>query len=442
MESFADEPTLAHVLRDELAAGNTVAESNRDICGREEVRLESPFRQEWWRILSAPGVSWYEHIASVQVDHGEYQTIARDCLLAEGGTLIAPLPTPQERAARLARLPPKRRDRVLLAEGPLPRSKMLQRCAREIEADLRKAGVWRDGDWREGVAQPPPFRAAFGADVMPFTDWLQWVFLPRLREIAERNLPLPAPGVAAYAVRELDGATSFEGLLSRLAWIDSLATPPGDGSVRRPFDARVYAVWFGFVALLLAVAWIAASFGLALAEQVGETRWFLGHGSMVGMQVSNLRSAPDSQLELRIESRGPTAETCVVTRVELVTIRTAVFRGIKPGLVPLGFDVSSPPPASRIAEWLIQRDADRALVGDDVATFIQFASSLIGLPGELEGVTVPPPWHEIGERSRSSYEIGMNESWRIAIVGFVLLVVLVPAMWWGVVTGRRILAAR
>lgn len=435
MESFADEPTLTRVLRDELAEGNTVAESTRDVCGREELRLEAPFRQEWWRILNVAGVSWYEHVASVQVDHGEFATIARDCLVAEGGSLVAPLPTPEERAARLARLPKKQRDRVLLAEGPLPRSKMLLRCAREIESDLRRAGVWQ-----EGVTTPPPFRAAFGADVMPFTDWLQLVYLPRLREIAERNLPLPGPGVAAYAVRELDGTTSLDGLLNRLSWIDSLATPPREVNSRRPVDARACAVWFGFAALLLVLAGVAVSLGLALAEQVGGTRWFLGHGAMVGLQVSNLRSAPNSQLELRVESRGPTADRCVVTRVELVTMRTAVFRGIEPGLVPLGFDVSSPPPASRIADWFIQRDADRSLAGNDAATLIQFASSLIGLPGELKGVTVPPPWREIGERARYPYEIGMGESWRIAIVGFVLLLVLIPATWWGVVTGRRILA--
>src|SRR5438128_12396881 len=75
--------------------------------------------------------------------------------------------------------------------------------ADRIEGELRRLEVWQ--------SQPPPPAAyesgqAFFADTMSFYQWLQFVLLPRVREIIEERGAFPRESaVGAYAVRELDG---------------------------------------------------------------------------------------------------------------------------------------------------------------------------------------------------------------------------------------------
>ena len=52
------------------------------------------------------------------------------------------------------------------------------RLADEIEAEMKAIGVWRGEALPEAAYQ---FRQAFAADTMTFTQWLQYVLLPRVR---------------------------------------------------------------------------------------------------------------------------------------------------------------------------------------------------------------------------------------------------------------------
>lgn len=67
----------------------------------------------------------------------------------------------------------------------------------DIEAEMKRLDLWE--------AQPPPSRA-FGSDApfcfdtMAVTQWLQWVFIPRMRETLAMNLPLPAASQVAPVV--------------------------------------------------------------------------------------------------------------------------------------------------------------------------------------------------------------------------------------------------
>jgi len=78
------------------------------------------------------------------------------------------------------------------------------------------------GWWSE---EPPPpermnFQRAFGADTLAFQEWLQWVLVPRIREgLAGGGLPGHSE-VAAYAVRELDGAPDADGVIQALMELD------------------------------------------------------------------------------------------------------------------------------------------------------------------------------------------------------------------------------
>jgi uncharacterized protein YqcC (DUF446 family) len=72
----------------------------------------------------------------------------------------------------------------------------------EIEAEMRRIGMWQ--------GQPPrpeqfSFTQAFAMDTMAFDQWLQFVFVPRVREIvAARSAFPPYSQVAVQAVREFD----------------------------------------------------------------------------------------------------------------------------------------------------------------------------------------------------------------------------------------------
>jgi uncharacterized protein YqcC (DUF446 family) len=91
----------------------------------------------------------------------------------------------------------------------------------EIEAELRISGKWQQN-------QPPMSALAsaepFCVDTLRFEQWLQWVFLPRMRQILEQQQPLPVKsGIYAYAEEALPGdAPSTSRLLALIRRFDDL----------------------------------------------------------------------------------------------------------------------------------------------------------------------------------------------------------------------------
>jgi uncharacterized protein YqcC (DUF446 family) len=71
----------------------------------------------------------------------------------------------------------------------------------EVEATLRTSGKWE--------ASRPPAAALvssqpFCIDTLRFEQWLQWIFLPRMKQILEQNMPLPVKsGIFVYAQESL-----------------------------------------------------------------------------------------------------------------------------------------------------------------------------------------------------------------------------------------------
>ncbi|WP_249677676.1 YqcC family protein [Pseudomonas abieticivorans] len=92
-----------------------------------------------------------------------------------------------------------------------------------IERELRLQGWWSEvAPSAEDLASVEPF----AVDTMDFSQWLQWVFLPRMKQILESDLPLPnASGILAMA--EMVYASQAEksrGLRALLAQFDELIT--------------------------------------------------------------------------------------------------------------------------------------------------------------------------------------------------------------------------
>ena len=90
-----------------------------------------------------------------------------------------------------------------------------------LEAELKRLRWWT-------VQAPPPAAfedmGAFGQGTLGFAQWIQFVLVSRIREIASERGEFPSGSeVGAYAVRELDGAPDADRLIQLLHKVDALA---------------------------------------------------------------------------------------------------------------------------------------------------------------------------------------------------------------------------
>jgi uncharacterized protein YqcC (DUF446 family) len=95
----------------------------------------------------------------------------------------------------------------------------VSRYADRIEAEMRRIGFWQAQPLRPEQLK---FKQAFGMDTMTFVQWLQFIFLPRVREaVAENSFP-SGSSVGAQAVREFDGDPEADQLITLLSEFDEL----------------------------------------------------------------------------------------------------------------------------------------------------------------------------------------------------------------------------
>ncbi len=89
----------------------------------------------------------------------------------------------------------------------------------DIKAELRHLGWWQLEPLRPVQYH---FSKAFAMDTMSYSQWLQFVFIPRVKEAAaERHFP-PKSQVGAQAMREFDGLPEASHLLHLLCEFDAL----------------------------------------------------------------------------------------------------------------------------------------------------------------------------------------------------------------------------
>jgi uncharacterized protein YqcC (DUF446 family) len=95
---------------------------------------------------------------------------------------------------------------------------------REIEAELKRLGRWSSvSPTREQLDGMGPF----GMGTMTFCAWIQFVLIPRVREISEKGGKFPAESnVGAHAVREFDGDIDADRLVELLIEFDSIFEAP------------------------------------------------------------------------------------------------------------------------------------------------------------------------------------------------------------------------
>jgi len=93
------------------------------------------------------------------------------------------------------------------------------RYADRIEAEMRRIGFWQDQPLRPEQME---FTQAFAMDTMPYAQWLQFIFLPRVREAAAANQFPSSSSVGTQAVREFDTSPEAGDLITLLAEFDAL----------------------------------------------------------------------------------------------------------------------------------------------------------------------------------------------------------------------------
>jgi len=102
---------------------------------------------------------------------------------------------------------------------PTPFQGEVSRSIDEIEQEMRRIGLWRAEPLRPEQMQ---FKQAFAMDTMTFAQWLQFVFVPRVREAVAANSFPSSSSVGVQAVREFDGDPDADRLIQLLSEFDAL----------------------------------------------------------------------------------------------------------------------------------------------------------------------------------------------------------------------------
>ncbi len=89
----------------------------------------------------------------------------------------------------------------------------------EIEAEMHAIGFWQAVPLRPDQLD---FSGAFGLDKMAFSQWLQFIFIPRVRDAIATNQFPPSSGVGTQAIREFDTEPGAARLTILLTEFDAL----------------------------------------------------------------------------------------------------------------------------------------------------------------------------------------------------------------------------
>ncbi|MGH2361807.1 MAG: YqcC family protein [bacterium] len=89
-----------------------------------------------------------------------------------------------------------------------------------IEAEMKRIAMWQQGPLEPEKYE---FHAAFAMDTMAYSQWLQFVFIPRVHEVLDSYGPVPRQSsVGAQAIREFDGYNEASDLVTLLCEFDGL----------------------------------------------------------------------------------------------------------------------------------------------------------------------------------------------------------------------------
>lgn len=89
-----------------------------------------------------------------------------------------------------------------------------------IVDEMKRIGLWQSEPLAPEAFE---FTNAFAQDTMAYSQWLQFVFVPRVIAVLDAQSPLPeSSSVGAQAVREFDGQFEASELVRLLAEFDAV----------------------------------------------------------------------------------------------------------------------------------------------------------------------------------------------------------------------------
>jgi uncharacterized protein YqcC (DUF446 family) len=90
----------------------------------------------------------------------------------------------------------------------------------EIEEEMKRIGLWQE---KPLAPEQYNFTSAFAMDTMSYDQWLQFIFVPRVRGTISASGKFPASSsVGAQAVREFDTVPNAARLVTLLSEFDRL----------------------------------------------------------------------------------------------------------------------------------------------------------------------------------------------------------------------------
>lgn len=112
---------------------------------------------------------------------------------------------------------------ILIETSDMPVDSRLHRAADltlTIERAMRDGGYWHDQAPKPAAMAS---RTPFCADTLVFTEWLQFLFIPKMRALIERGGPLPQQSaIAVMATQKLEDRPGRAELMAQLETFDAL----------------------------------------------------------------------------------------------------------------------------------------------------------------------------------------------------------------------------
>src|SRR5215469_17846720 len=103
---------------------------------------------------------------------------------------------------------------------PSPSRQEVQARLEAIISEMKRAGLWQD---QPLAPEQYNFSRAFAMDTMSYSQWLQFIFIPRVTELLRTSGEFPSSSsVGAQAIREFDGYPEAQGLVTLLCEFDSI----------------------------------------------------------------------------------------------------------------------------------------------------------------------------------------------------------------------------
>lgn len=88
----------------------------------------------------------------------------------------------------------------------------------DLEAELKRLNIWSEQAPTQAQLNS---QVPFAADVMPFEQWLQFIFIVRLRQLIEHQAPLPT-AMSIKPMADVVYGNTYPNLTEILADIDRL----------------------------------------------------------------------------------------------------------------------------------------------------------------------------------------------------------------------------